>query len=95
MSEINKDIVKHTANLARIEISDDIAESFTSELDKIINYVHVMDELDLEDVEPQFHALNLTNVMREDIPEAPISKEDALKNAKQTESGQFKVPRML
>lgn len=95
MSEINKDIVKHTAHLARIEVSDEVAESFTSELDNILNYVHVMDELDLDGVEPQFHALNLTNVMREDIPEEPISQEEALKNAKQTENGQFKVPRML
>lgn len=95
MSEINKDIVKHVAHLSRIEISDEVAENFTGELDKILNYAHMMDELTLDDVEPQFHALDLSNVMREDTPETPLSQADTLKNAKHTENGQFKVPRML
>lgn len=95
MSEINKDIVKHVAKLARIEISDEIATEFTSELDKILDYAHKMDELSLDDVTPKFHALELVNVMREDIAETPLTQEDALKNSKSTENGQFKVPRML
>lgn len=95
MSEINKDIVKHVAHLARIEITDEVAESFTGELDNILNYVHIMDELSLDNVEPQFHALDLSNVMREDNPEKPLSQEEALKNAKSTENGHYKVPRML
>ena len=95
MSEINKEIVKHVAKLARIEISDEIATEFTSELDEILNYAHIMDELSLDDVKPKFHALELANVMREDVPEAPLTQEEALRNSKSTENGQFKVPRML
>ena len=95
MSEINKEIVKHVANLARIEVSDEIATEFTSELDEILNYAHIMDELSLDDVTPKFHALELSNVMREDIPESPLTQDEALSNSKSTENGQFKVPRML
>ncbi|MFA7745499.1 Asp-tRNA(Asn)/Glu-tRNA(Gln) amidotransferase subunit GatC [Salinicoccus roseus] len=96
MSEINLDTVKHVANLARIEIQDEkAAEALTKELDKIVDYAHLLDEVDLSETEPMFHALDLTNVMREDVPSEPLSQEEAMSNAKSTKDGHFKVPKML
>ncbi|KKK34274.1 glutamyl-tRNA amidotransferase [Salinicoccus sediminis] len=96
MSEINKDTVKHVANLARIELEDEkAAEAFTKELDGIVNYAHLLDDLDLSSTEPMFHALDLNNVLREDEVAEPLTQEEALKNAKSTKEGYFKVPKML
>ncbi|WP_017549341.1 Asp-tRNA(Asn)/Glu-tRNA(Gln) amidotransferase subunit GatC [Salinicoccus carnicancri] len=96
MSEINKDTVKHVANLARIELEDETAaEAFTKELDGIVNYAHLLDDLDLSSTEPMFHALDLNNVLREDEVAEPLTQEEALKNAKSTKEGYFKVPKML
>ncbi|WP_411842350.1 Asp-tRNA(Asn)/Glu-tRNA(Gln) amidotransferase subunit GatC [Salinicoccus sp. HZC-1] len=96
MSEINIDTVKHVANLARIEMTDDkAAMAFTKELDEIVNYAHLLDDLDLSSTEPMFHALDLNNVLREDEVAEPLTQEEALKNAKTTKDGYFKVPKML
>ncbi|WP_020008038.1 Asp-tRNA(Asn)/Glu-tRNA(Gln) amidotransferase subunit GatC [Salinicoccus albus] len=96
MSEINLDTVKHIADLARIELQDEqAAEAFTKELDKVVDYAHLLDEVDLSSTEPMFHALDLTNVLREDEVVEPLSQEEALSNAKSTQDGQFKVPKML
>lgn len=96
MSEINLDTVKHVANLARIEIQDEkAAEAFTEELAKIVDYAHLLDEVDLSSTTPMFHAVDLKNIMREDDAKAPLSQEEALSNAKSVKDGQFKVPKML
>ena len=96
MSEITKDTVKHVANLARIELEDEkAAEEFTKELDGIVKYAHLLDDLDLSSREPMFHALDLNNVLREDEVAEPLTQEEALKNAKSTKEGYFKVPKML
>ncbi|GAA3713787.1 MULTISPECIES: Asp-tRNA(Asn)/Glu-tRNA(Gln) amidotransferase subunit GatC [Salinicoccus] len=96
MSEINVDTVKHVANLARIEMQDEkAAEALTEELSKIVDYAHLLDEVDLSSAEPMFHALDLTNILREDVAGEPLSQEEAMRNAKSVEDGQFKVPKML
>lgn len=96
MSEITTDVVKHVANLARIDIqSEEKAQKFTNELDKIVDYAKQLDELQLSETEPMFHALDLRNVMREDEANEPLSQDEALGNSKSTEDGQFKVPKML
>ncbi len=96
MSEITTDVVKHVANLARIDIqNEEKAQEFTNELDKIVDYAKQLDELQLSETEPMFHALDLKNVMREDEPNEPLSQDEALSNSKSTEDGQFKVPKML
>ena len=65
MSEITTDVVKHVANLARIDIqSEEKAQKFTNELDKIVDYAKQLDELQLSETEPMFHALDLRNVKR-------------------------------
>jgi len=96
MSEINIDVVKHVANLAKIDLQDEEkAQAFTEELDEIMNYAKQLDDLELADTEPMFHAVDLTNVMREDEAAEPLTQEEALSNSKSTEDGQFKVPKML
>lgn len=96
MSEISLDTVKHIAHLARIEIQDeDKAQAMQKELDEIVVYAKQLEEVDLASTDPMFHALDLNNVLREDEIEIPISQEEALKNAKSTQDGQFKVPKML
>lgn len=96
MSEITTDVVKHVANLARIDIqNEEKAQEFTKELDRIVDYAKQLDELQLSETEPMFHALDLKNVMREDEANEPLSQEAALSNSKSTEDGQFKVPKML
>ncbi|MFP7255018.1 Asp-tRNA(Asn)/Glu-tRNA(Gln) amidotransferase subunit GatC [Terribacillus sp. 179-K 1B1 HS] len=95
MSEITKEQVLHVAHLARLAITDEEAEKMTKELDAIIGYAELLNELDTDNVEPTTHVLDLKNVMREDEPRKWIDREDALKNAPDQKNGQFRVPSIL
>lgn len=86
--------VYHTAELAKIEISEEEAEKFRKEFESILNYFNILDEVE-EDVEPTFHVLPLKNVFREDVEGECLSQDEALKNATHREDGYFKGPRVV
>ncbi|MED5045451.1 Asp-tRNA(Asn)/Glu-tRNA(Gln) amidotransferase subunit GatC, partial [Geobacillus stearothermophilus] len=50
---------------------------------------------DTENVPPTSHVLDMRNVMREDIPEPGLPREEVLKNAPDQQDGQFRVPAIL
>lgn len=95
MAEITKDQVKHVAQLARLDVTEEEAEQFTEHLSAIITYAEQLNELDTEGVEPTTHVLDLKNVFREDVAKHTISREGALKNAPDAEDGYFRVPSIL
>jgi aspartyl-tRNA(Asn)/glutamyl-tRNA(Gln) amidotransferase subunit C len=89
---ISRDEVLHVARLARLELTDDEVERFTEQLSAILEAVAKVSELDLADVEPTAHPLDVVNVWAEDEPRPCLSVEDALANAPDTHAGFFKVP---
>lgn len=95
MTKVTSEQVEHVANLARLEVSQDEVNDFTQSLEAILNFADQLDEVDTANVEPTFHVLDLQNVLREDNSELGIPQEEALKNAKETEAGQFKVPAIM
>jgi len=92
---INKDTVKYTANLARIELSDKELDHFTSQLDKILAYVNKLSTLDVAKFEPTSHVLEMKNVYREDIVKASLPASEVIKNAPSKENNLFKVPKII
>jgi aspartyl-tRNA(Asn)/glutamyl-tRNA(Gln) amidotransferase subunit C len=89
---ITRDEVLHVARLARLELTEDEVERFTEQLSAILEAVTKVSELDLSDVEPTAHPLDVVNVWAEDEPRPSIPVEDALANAPGREAGFFKVP---
>ncbi|MEH7117541.1 Asp-tRNA(Asn)/Glu-tRNA(Gln) amidotransferase subunit GatC [Neobacillus vireti] len=95
MSRISTEQVKHVANLARLAITEEEVEKFTKQLDKIITFAEQLNELDTENVKPTYHVLDMKNVLREDIPQKGLPREEVLKNAPEHQDGQIKVPSIL
>jgi aspartyl-tRNA(Asn)/glutamyl-tRNA(Gln) amidotransferase subunit C len=89
---ITRDEVLHVARLARLELSDEEIERFTGQLSAILEAVAKVSELDLAEVEPTAHPLDLVNVWAEDDPRPSLPLDDALANAPTREGGFFKVP---
>jgi aspartyl-tRNA(Asn)/glutamyl-tRNA(Gln) amidotransferase subunit C len=89
---ITRDEVLHVARLARLELTEEEVERFTQQLSAILEAVAKVSELDLSDVEPTAHPLDVVNVWAEDEPRPSIALEDALANAPAKEAGFFKVP---
>jgi aspartyl-tRNA(Asn)/glutamyl-tRNA(Gln) amidotransferase subunit C len=92
---INKDDVRYIAGLARIHVPEDELQGFTKNLEDIISYVDQLNELNVENVEPTSHVLNLKNVYRLDEVKPSLPQEDALKFAVESYQGSFKVPRVI
>ena len=95
MAKVTREEVEHIANLSRLQISDDETEKMQGTLESILNFANQIEEADTEDIEPTYHVLDLQNVLREDKASEGIPQEEALKNAKETEDGQFKVPSIM
>jgi len=89
---ISRDEVLHVARLARLALSDEEVERLGAQLNAILEAVGKVSELDLEDVEPTAHPLDLVNVWAEDEPHGSLPLEDVLRNAPESERGLFKVP---
>ena len=89
---ISRDDVLHVARLARLALTDDEVERLTGELDAILEAVGIVSELDLAEVEPTSHPLDLVNVWADDEPRPSLPLEDVLANAPEAEDGLFRVP---
>ena len=89
---ISKDEVLHVARLARLDLTDDEVERFQEQLSAILEAVGKVSELDLADVEPTAHPLELSNVWAEDEARPSLSVNEALANAPDRDGDFFRVP---
>src|SRR4051812_1991534 len=89
---IDRDTVLHVARLARLDLSSAEADRLTLELDSILEAVSKVAELDLADVPPTSHPLDLVNVWADDEPRPSLTLTDALANAPAREGDLFRVP---
>jgi len=89
---ITRDEVLHVAALARLELSDEEVERFQEQLNAILEAVGKVAELDLTDVEPTAHPLDLVNVWAEDEPRPCLPVDEALANAPDRAGNFFRVP---
>jgi aspartyl-tRNA(Asn)/glutamyl-tRNA(Gln) amidotransferase subunit C len=92
MAEITPEDVRQVARLARLELSDDEVAKFQQQLSAILEAVSTVSELDLSDVPPTAHPLDIENAWAEDTPAPCLSYEDAFRNAPDSEDHLFKVP---
>jgi aspartyl-tRNA(Asn)/glutamyl-tRNA(Gln) amidotransferase subunit C len=89
---ITREEVLHVAKLASLELTEDEVERLTGELSAILEAVSKVSELDLADVPPTSHPLELVNTWAEDEPRPSLSLDDAFANAPAREGDLFKVP---
>ncbi|WP_245539584.1 Asp-tRNA(Asn)/Glu-tRNA(Gln) amidotransferase subunit GatC [Pontibacter roseus] len=78
-----------------MEFNEEKEQEMLQDLNKILNWVDQLRELDTESVEPLIHMSEEVNVMREDIVFNSVSHDDALKNAPRKDSDYFRVPKVL
>ena len=89
---IGRDEVLHVARLARLDLGGVEVERLTRELGAILDAVSKVSELDLADVIPTSHPLDLVNVWAEDEPHAPLALDDVFANAPARQDDLFRVP---
>ena len=89
---ITRDEVLHVARLARLELSEDEVSRLQEQLSAILEAVGKVAELDLADVEPTAHPLDVANVWADDEPRPCLPVDEALANAPDRDGALFRVP---
>ena len=92
MATIDRDQVLHVARLARLALTDEEVERFGAQLNAILDAVSKVSELDLADVPPTAHPLDLANVWGDDEPHECLTPDAALGNAPDRDGDYFRVP---
>ena len=87
--------VAYVARLARLNLSDDEARLFQSQLGHVLEHADKLREVDVSSVEVTAHAIPVFNVFREDEPRDWFSAEEALSNAPQKANGLFIVTKVV
>lgn len=87
--------VSKVALLARLRISPAELETFTTQLNSIVDYVAQLQGLDTSNVEPLAHGIEVRNVFRPDVRGQSLPREEALANAPKRNSEGFLVPAVL
>lgn len=93
--KITRDQVQHVARLARLELSEEELETFTGQMDSILEYVEKLNALDTDGIVPTSHAVPMENAFRPDDPKGSIGVEAALANAPQRAESFFRVPKVI
>jgi aspartyl-tRNA(Asn)/glutamyl-tRNA(Gln) amidotransferase subunit C len=89
---IDREQVLHVARLARLRLTDDEVTRMTGELSTILDHIEKINELDLDDVEPTSHVVEVENVLRADEPRESWPRERILELAPDAADGGFRVP---
>ena len=93
--EITDELVDKITNLARLHFDDAGKTAVKKDLQRMIQFVEKLDELDTSGIEPLLHMTDNINVLREDEVKGSIRREEGLKNAPLHDEEFFKVPKVI
>ena len=89
---LDREQVLHVARLARLSLTDAEVETMATELSAVLDHIEKIRELDLDDVEPTSHVIDVVNALRPDEPVPSLPVELALSQAPEPVGNGFGVP---
>ncbi len=92
---IEESIVRHMAELARIDLTAEEVHLYQDQLRSVLGYMEKLQAIDVDGVEPLAHVGEITGGMREDVVEESLSSRDALRNAPDQDGDRFVVPKVV
>ncbi len=92
---LSKEEILKIAKLSRLKLSDADIDSFSGRLDELLHHMEDLKSLDLSDVSPMTGVEDAPTVLREDIPQASLSHEQAFANAPDVENDHFVIPKVI
>ena len=95
MGRISADDVRKVAQLARLELTDDTIATYTGQLERILDYVAHLEQVDTEGVPPTTRAVEVVNVTRDDRVDPTPVREELLALAPEREGDFVRVPKIL
>ena len=93
--KITEDIVDHVAHLSRLEFEGESKKAIMEDMERIVNFMEKLQEVDTENVEPLIFMTKEINHLREDEAKETVSQDQALQNAPKADSDYFRIPKVL
>lgn len=90
--DIAPELVAHIARLSMLELDGEEARETAAELQRVLDYMAVLDRLDTEPMRP---VSPVKNVLREDTPAPSMDRDELLAAAPAADGGTFLVPRAV
>lgn len=92
---VDNNTVDKIAELAKLQFDDTAKEEIKADLNKMLDFVDKLNELDTENVAPLIYMLNEDQVLRDDEIKGHVTQAEGLKNAPDKDSDYIKVPKVL
>ena len=93
--DINKKLIDHVAEVARLKLTDKEGNKFVKELKEVIDTFSKLDEVNTKNIDISLQPVELRNVLREDNEESCLSQEAALSLTDHKKDGYFKGPKAI
>ena len=93
--KISDETIEYVGILAKLELTDEEKEAAKSDMEKMLDYIDTLNELDTSGIEPMSHVFPVNNVFREDVVTNGDNREDTLANAALCKEDSFEVPRTI
>jgi aspartyl-tRNA(Asn)/glutamyl-tRNA(Gln) amidotransferase subunit C len=87
--------VDEIAHLARLEFNDEAKQGIITDMNRMLDFVDKLNEVNTDNVEPLIYMTQEQNVLREDVPQITLTQKEALKNAPQKDTDYFKAPKVI
>lgn len=87
--------INYLENLSKLSVSPDEHAAFCSQINKILEFVDKLNELDTKDIQPTTHILNLNNVTRKDVVKPSLPREKFLELTPEHDNEFLKVPAVI
>ena len=91
--KISDETIEYPSVLAKLELNEEEKKAAKSDMEKMLQYIDKLNELDTEGIEPLAHVFETVNVFREDIEASGGRHEDVLSNAKERKGRCFAAPK--
>ncbi len=92
---ISREEVEKVSLLGRLLLSQEELDKMTTQLGDILHYMDLLSEVDTEEVEPMAHALDVSDVFRDDRTRPGLDRDEALANAPNRDDECYRVPAVL
>lgn len=92
---IDDEVIENVCILAKLSLNEEERAKAKEDMQKMLDYVEKLEELDTEDVEPLSHIFGDQNVFREDVVTNGDAREAMLANAPKAKEGQYQVPKTI
>ena len=93
--EVNDLLIDNLAKLSHLSFSEQERKEIRADLQEMISFIEKLKEVNTDGVTPLLHMSSNVNMLREDVVQGSVSREEALKNAPETDGTFFKVPKVI